>query len=101
MRKVTISQERTSRIVSIKVEPDPPSLGEEVKFKVNVRSPRGARIRSYSWDFDGDNRFETSSSRGKTVHTFDKPGVHLVRVRVWAGKAGCGVEATRRVTVRE
>jgi hypothetical protein len=87
------------KILAVKLDPEEPKAGEELSLKVNVRSPRGSRIQSYEWDLDGDNRFETSGSKGTHTHTFERAGDHLIRVRVWGKK--CGVETCVKVKVRE
>ena len=46
--------------------PDPPSVGEDVRFSAYAMDPDGA-VAGYQWDLDGDGTFETDSGTASSL----------------------------------
>jgi len=77
---------RFAEITSVKFDPPEPKAGEEVSAKASFKVPAASRVQGFAWDFDMDNRFEASTDKSEAKHVFEKPGTHLVRVRILESK---------------
>jgi PKD repeat protein len=64
-----------------------------VNFTGTATDPNGNAIVLYEWDFDGDGTYDWSSTTtGKTSHTYNKAGTHLVRFRVTDSTGLTGID---------
>jgi hypothetical protein len=70
--------------------PATPVVGETMSFSSTATAPEGGSIESWSWDLDGDGRFDDADGANATW-SFDRPGNHAVGLRV---EDGDGHEST-------
>ena len=63
-------------------EPQCPNLEEAVLFDAGDATDRDGSIVRYEWDFNGDDRIDSTSERSTTTHAFSEGGPHTAALRV-------------------
>ncbi len=111
---ISTTQEELGKSISIKVETgknkapkvnlvlDKKSvlMGESILFTAHVENSEGediSHLATYKWDFDGDNIFDTVSSKNSILHKYMIPGNVVVKVKVLF--QGLSTSKTEKISV--
>lgn len=88
-----------SPVVDFSVDRTTVKMGETITFTGEATDPQGDDIpeSAFSWDFDGDNVFDDTSSGSSVVRRYDVPGEYDVRMKV--SLRGLTSSATKKVYV--
>ncbi len=78
------NNENLAPVVDFRVDRTSIKMGETITFTGEASDPQGEEIpdSAFTWDFDGDNIFDDTSSGPNVVRRFDIPGEYKVRMKV-------------------
>jgi len=81
---ITVNNESGNKppVANFVYSPSNPSEGETVTFNASSSDDEDGTIVLYEWDWNGDGKFDSSSTKPVIKHSWDKAGEYVVTLRV-------------------